>query len=44
MLRVGKGNVKSRLRKYKEKVKATFWKSCDNYFTSLFAYNKFVKY
>lgn len=44
MLRVGKGNVKSKLRNCKEKVEVTFWKSYDNYFTSLFAYNKLVKY
>lgn len=44
MLKVCKGNVNYKLRNCKEKVKGAFWKSYDNYFTSLFAYNKLVKY
>lgn len=44
MLKARKGNVKNGLRKYKEKVKTTFWKSYDNYLTSLSAYNKLIKY
>lgn len=43
MLRVGKRNVKNKLRDCEEKVKVTFWKSYDNYFTSLSIYNKLVK-
>lgn len=44
MLKVRKESVKNGLRKYKEKVKTTLWKSYDNYFTSLSAYNKLIKY
>lgn len=44
MLKVRKENVKNRLRKCKEKVKTTFWKSYNNYLTSLSTYNKLIKY
>lgn len=44
MLKTSKGNVNCKLRKYKKKVKVTFWKSYDNYLTSLSAYNKLIKY
>lgn len=44
MLKVCKRNVKSKLRNYKEKVKVIFWKDYNDYVTSLFAYNKLVKY
>ena len=44
MLKVRKENVKNGLRKYKEKVKTTLWKSYNNYLTSLSAYNKLIKY
>lgn len=44
MLKVRKENVKNGLRKCKEKVKTTLWKSYDNYLTSLSAYNKLIKY
>lgn len=43
MLKASKGNVNRKLRNCKEKVKVVFWKSCDNYFTSLSTYNKLVK-
>ena len=43
MFKLGKRNVKSKLRDCKEKVKVAFWKSYDNYFTSLSTYNKLVK-
>lgn len=44
MLKARKENVKNGLRKCKEKVKTTFWRNYDNYFTSLSAYNKLIKY
>lgn len=44
MLKARKESVKNGLRKCKEKVKTTLWKSYDNYFTSLSVYNKLIKY
>ena len=43
MLKVGKGNVNRKLRNCKEKVEGIFWKTCNNYLTSLFTY-KLIKY
>lgn len=43
MLKAREKNVNRKLRKCKEKVKITFWKSYDNYLTSLSIYNRLVK-